>query len=101
MKIERETYMRSEWVITFGELQIPLHSTLIIIFIVIGGLISAQLGEIVAQNQIMFFEEYRLAHPECSIIYDLGYMNIDCGTPRTDLSPLHFELPKNYSIIND
>lgn len=101
MKLEKESYMKTEWVITIGNAQFPLYIVGTAILISIMSLLIILTSQILAQNQVMLYEEFRLARPECSLLYDMGRVVIDCDTPRTDLSPLHFELPKNYSIIND
>lgn len=101
MRLEKETLMKTEWVITIGNTQFPLYIVSMAILISVMSLLIVYLSSVLTQNQVMLYQEFRLARPECSIEYDMGKMIMDCGTPRKDLSPLNFELPKNYSIIND
>ena len=93
--------MKTEWVITIGNVQFPLYIVGMATLIGIMSVLIILASQILAQNQVMMYQEFRLARPECSIEYDMGKMIMDCGTPRKDLSPLNFDLPKNYSIIND
>lgn len=101
MRLEKESYMKTEWVITIGNVHFPLYIVGMATLIGIMSVLILLASQILAQNQVMLYEEFRLARPECSLLYDMGRVVIDCDTPRKDLSPLHFELPKNYSIIND
>lgn len=101
MRLEKETIMKTEWVITIGDVQFPLYIVGMAVLICAMTILTLYLSGVLTQNQVMMYQEFKLARPECSIKYDLGKMIMDCDTPREDLSNLNFDIQKNYSIIND
>lgn len=103
IKLTRETYTKSEWVLIINEISIPVHPLFLGCLIVLSAYLVAISSQIVAQNQAMMYQEFKLARPECSVVYDLGKLIIDCPKEnKNDFSKgYEFNITKNISIIND